>query len=306
VTVSADMPGIVESIAFDSGQWVREGSVLVTLDTKQETAQLAAAEAERDLARLQLERVRGLRSKGVTSQAELDAVSANAKTAEARVGEIEAAIERKTIRAPFSGQLGIRAVNVGQYLEGGSPVAPLQSLHPIHVDFSVPQQQVARLVTGAEVRVRTDGGSGDVRVGRISAIDTVVDEATRNVRVRATLPNSDGRLRSGMFVETEVPLGSGPRVVVLPASSISYAPYGDSVFVVEDIAGPNGESYLGVRQQFVKLGGARGDQVAIVSGVTAGEEIVTSGVFKLRNGAAVQVDNDVQPSNEPAPAPEES
>jgi membrane fusion protein (multidrug efflux system) len=306
VTVSADLPGIVERIAFDSGRSVRAGDVLVELNTSQEEAQLEAAKAERELATLNFERIRGLREKGVTSQAEYDGFAAQLKQAEARVGEIEAAIERKTIRAPFTGALGIRQVNLGQFLNGGAAVVPLQSLDPIYVDFAIPQHQVGDLRVGREVRVQADGASDVAFEGKISAINSIVDPATRNIQVQATLSNTEGRLRPGMFVEVQVILGPGNAIVALPASSISYAPYGDSVFIVENVEGPNGQTYLGVRQQFVKLGPGRGDQVAVLSGIAPGEEVVTSGVFKLRNGAAVLVNNDVQPANSPTPEPEDS
>jgi membrane fusion protein (multidrug efflux system) len=306
VTVSADLPGIVERIAFDSGRAVGAGDVLVKLDTRQEAAQLAAAEAQRDLARLQLDRMRGLREKGVTAQAELDRAAAEHTQAEARVGEIRATIERKTIRAPFAGILGIRQVDLGQYLSAGDPVVPLQSLHPIYVDFAVPQQQVGSLRPGTEVRVAADGAPPVEATGEVTAVDSIVDPATRNVQVQATFENPAGALRPGMFVEAQVVLGAGRPVVALPASAIAYAPYGDSVFVVDDLEGPDGGSYRGVRQQFVKLGPGRGDQVAVVEGVRTGEEVVTSGVFKLRNGAAVLVNNEIQPANDPAPQPENS
>ena len=306
VTVSADLPGLVESIAFDSGRLVQAGEVLVRLDTRQEQAQLKAAEAQLGLARLNLDRARGLREEGIIAQADYDRAAAEHEQAVARVGEIRATIARKTIRAPFSGILGIRQVNLGQYLTGGTAIVPLQSLQPIYVNFAVPQQEVGRLRPGAEVRVTTEGSGGGEFEGRITAIDSVVDEATRNVQVQATLPNREGRLRPGMFVEAEVLVGARGAVVALPASAIAYAPYGDSVFVVGDLKGPKGETYRGVRQQFVKLGGARGDQVAVLSGVEAGEEVVTSGVFKLRNGAAVHVNNDVRPGNDPAPRPEDN
>ncbi len=306
VTVSADLPGIVEKISFDSGRTVGAGDVLVQLDTSQERAQLAAAEAQRDLANINLERVRGLREKGVTSQAEYDRATAEAKQAEARVGEIGATIERKTIRAPFAGILGIRQVDLGQYLSGGDPVVPLQTLHPIYVNFAVPQQEVAALVVGAEVRLTLEGKPGVEFPGKITAINSIVDEATRNVEVQATFANADGTLRPGMFVETQVVVGAGTPMIALPASSVQYAPYGNTVFLVEEIKGQEGKSYLGVRQQFVKLGSARGDQVAVLSGVEPGAQVVTSGVFKLRNGAAVQVNNEVQPGNNPSPQPEDS
>ncbi len=304
VTVSADLPGIVSGIDFESGKAVREGALLVRLDTRQEQAQLAAAEAQLELARLNLDRIADLLQKGVISRAEHDRATAERKEAEARAGEIRATIARKQIRAPFSGILGIRQVNLGQYLTGGAAVVALQSLAPIDVDFAVPQQQVAALRLGAAVRVSAEGIGGQ-EVGRISALDSVVDEATRNVHVRASFTNAEGRLRPGMFVEAVATVGQPRTVIALPATAVSYAPYGDSVFVVENVKGARGETYRGVRQEFVKLGGARGDQVAVVSGVRPGEEVVTSGVFKLRNGAAVLVNNQVQPANDPAPDPEE-
>lgn len=310
VTVAADLPGIVERIDFESGRSVREGDVLVKLDTRQEEAQLKAAVAQRELARMQLERIEGLRAKGVTSQAELDDARSAFTQADARVGEIEATIARKTIRAPFSGILGIRQVNLGQYLAGGAAIVSLQSLRPIYVDFSVPQQDVGKLGAGTEVSVTPDDApAGEPlprMVGRVSAVDSVVDPSTRNVQVRATFDNPEGVLKPGMFVEATVALGTGSSVITLPTTSISYAPYGNSVFVVEEMEGPDGSPYRGVRQQFVELGGSRGDQVAVLSGVEPGEEIVSSGVFKLRNGAGVFINNDVQPSNDPAPTPENS
>lgn len=300
VTVSADLPGIVERIAFESGRTVRRGDVLVELDARQERAQLTAAEAQRDLARLHLDRMRGLRAKGVTSQAEYDSAAAAYTEAEARVGEIGATIERKTIRAPFSGILGIRQVNLGQYLKAGDPVVPLQSLDPIYVSFAVPQQQLGGLGAGTEVRASAEGLGAEL-TGKVTAVDAIVDPATRNVGIQATFANAEGTLHPGMFVETRVLLGAGTEVVALPASAVSYAPYGNSVFIVEEMPGPNGRPYRGVRQQFVELGGGRGDQIAVLKGLAPGAEVVTSGVFKLHNGEAVLVDNQVQPANDPAP-----
>jgi membrane fusion protein (multidrug efflux system) len=305
VTVSADLPGVVEAILFESGQSVSAGEVLVRLDARQERAQLAAAEAQRDLAKVSLDRVRGLVAQGIVAQAELDRASAEHKQAEARVGEIAATIERKQVRAPFSGVLGIRQVDLGQYLAGGAPIVPLQSLDPLHVDFSVPQQQVGRLRPGTAVEVKLEGEPAPV-AGRVNALDAVVDEATRNVRVQATIANPEGRLRAGMFVQVEARLGSAAPVVALPASAISYAPYGDSVFVVAEMEGQGGARYKGVRQQFVKVGPARGDQVAVLEGLTAGAEVVSSGAFKLRNGSAVQVNNEVRPADGAAPTPEDN
>ena len=306
VTVSADLPGIIDRIAFDSGKTVQAGEMLVQLDTRQEQAQLTAAEAQRDLARLNLDRMTDLYRQGITSQSDFDRTAAEHKQAEAHVGEIRATIDRKKIRAPFTGLLGIRQVNLGQYLKGGDPVVPLQSLQPIYVNFTLPQQEVGKARVGGGVRVSFQGMAGSELSGTISAVDSVVDQATRNVQIQATFANADGRLHPGMFVQAQVVLGAGSPIVALPASAISYAPYGDSVFIVEDVKAPTGQSYRGVRQQFVKLGGSRGDQVAVVSGVKAGEEIVSSGAFKLRNGAAVRVHNEVQPTNDPAPKPEDN
>lgn len=305
VMVSADLPGVVERIGFESGKQARKGQVLVVLDTRQERAQLAAVQAQLELARAQLERFRGLRAKGVVSQAELDAALAENDQATAGVGEIRAAIDRKTIRAPFSGLLGIRQVNLGQYLSPGDPVVQLQSLTPTYVDFAIPQQQVARLTPGTPVKAATADRQIVVE-GEITALDSVIDPATRNVQVQATFANDAAALRPGMFVEVEVALPEETRLIALPASSIAFAPYGDSVFVVEQMEGPDGASYLGVRQQFVELGQARGDQVAVMSGLKPGDQVATSGVFKLRSGAEVLVNNEVRPGNDPAAAPENS
>ncbi len=306
VMVSADLPGSVARINFDSGKSVRTGDILIELDTRQERAQLAALEAQRDLAKVNFTRMEQLVKQGVISRMEYDQATAQQRQTEANVGEIRATIERKTIRAPFSGTLGIRKVNLGQYLSAGSAVVQLQALNPIYVNFGLPQQALGQVRVGRSLRVTSDDLAGKTFTGRVTAIDSVVDAATRNVQVQATLANPEGKLQPGMFVQVEVALGAGRPVVTLPASAISYAPYGDSVYVITDLKGPKGQAYRGVRQQFVKVEGSRGDQVGIVSGLNPGDEVVTSGVFKLRNGAAVQVNNKVQPGNNPAPKPEES
>jgi membrane fusion protein (multidrug efflux system) len=301
VTVSADLPGTVERVLFESGQAVRAGDVLAVLDTRQEQAQLAAIEAQRELAQITFDRMQGLLNEKVISRAEFDRATADIRQSDARLGEIHAVIQRKTIHAPFTGILGIRQVNLGQYLGGGDPLVALQSLNPIYVNFGVPQQSAAEVPVGRSVTITTGQAEW---TGTVTAIDSVVDEATRNIQVQATLANPDGALRPGMFVQTEVTLGPAQPVIALPASAISYAPYGDSIFVVSEMTGDGGRIYRGVRQQFVKLGAARGDQVAVLSGVKPGDEVVTSGVFKLRNGAAVQVNNAVQPANSTAPTVE--
>ena len=306
VTVSADLSGTVDRILFESGQPARAGQVLAVLDTRQERAQLSAIESRRDLARLTFDRMQGLVNEKVISRAEFDGATAEFQQTDAQVDEIRAVIERKTIRAPFTGILGIRQVNLGQYLAAGDPLVTLQSLDPIYVNFGVPQQSAGQMVLGRAVRLTTDDLAGEEWTGRITAVDSLVDQATRNIQVQATLANPGGRLRPGMFVQAEVPLGPSQTVIALPASAISYAPYGDSVFVVAEMKGEDGKAYRGVRQQFVKPGPARGDQVAVLSGISQGNEVVTSGVFKLRNGAAVLVNNAVQPGNNPAPKPEDN
>jgi membrane fusion protein, multidrug efflux system len=306
VMVSADLPGSVAKINFDSGQAVHEGDILVELDTREERAQLASLEAQRDLAKVNFGRMEQLVKDGVISRLEYDQATAQQKQTEANVGQIRATIERKTIRAPFSGTLGIRKINLGQYLSAGNPVVQLQALNPIYVNFGLPQQALGQVRVGRSLRVTSEDLPSKVFTGKVTALDSVVDQTTRNVQVQATLANPEGKLQPGMFVQVEVVLGASRTVVPLPASAISYAPYGDSVFVITDLKDPKGHTYRGVRQQFVKLEGSRGDQVAVVSGLNPGDEVVTSGVFKLRNGAAVQVNNKVQPGNNPAPKPEDS
>ena len=306
VTVSADLPGTVDRIAFESGTFVRKGDLLVQLDTRQERAQLTTIDSQREFANLNFDRMKGLLDQRVISRAEFDRAVTDQKQSEAQIGEVNATISRKTIRAPFSGVLGIRQVNLGQYLAPGDPIVLVQSLDPIYANFGVPQQDASQARLGRTVRITAEELSGATFEGRITAVDPRVDEATRNLQVQATLRNRGGQLRPGMFVETEVLLGESRSVVTLPSSAINYAPYGDSVFVVTDLKGQDGQSYRGVRQQVVKVGAARGDQIAILEGVNAGDEVVTSGVFKLRNGAAVQVNNKVQPSNSRTPKPGDS
>jgi len=306
VTVSADLPGTVAKIHFDSGQWVHEGDILVELDTRQEQAQLAEVEAQRDLARINYGRTQQLVNQGVMAKTEFDNVTAQQKVTEGQVGEIRATIARKTIRAPFSGVLGIRQVSLGQYLAAGQAIISLQSLDPIYVNFGVPQQSIGQVGIGRTLRITSNDLPGLQFTGRVTALDSVVNESTRNLQVQTTLSNSQNKLRPGMFVQVSVGLGADTPVIALPASAINYAPYGDSVFVVTDLKDDKGKTYRGVRQQIVKLGGSRGDQVGVVSGINPGDEVVTSGVFKLRNGAAVQINNKVQPDNNSHPKPEDS
>lgn len=307
VTVGADLPGIVSAINFESGRTVHAGDVLVELDTREEKAQLAAAESDRDLAKINYGREEQLVKEGVVPRSEYDNAFAQMKSTEAKVGEIQATIQRKTIRAPFSGILGIRQANLGQYLAAGQAIVPLQSINPVYVNFGVPQQSTPQMTVGRRLRVTCDDLPGVEFSGKVTAVDSVVNESTRNIQVQATLSNPQGKLRPGMYVQVQVSLGASRQIIVLPASAVNYAPYGDSVFVVADMRDPKtGKTYRGVRQQVVKVDGSRGDQVAIVSGLNPGDEVVTSGVFKLRNGAPIQVNNKVQPENNPKPKPEDS
>ena len=306
VTVGADLPGTIDKIHFESGQWVHEGDVLVELDIRQEKAQLASLEAQRDLAKINYGRAQELAKQGVIAAQEFDNATAQQKATEAQVGDIKAAIARKTIRAPFSGVLGIRQVSLGQYLAAGQAIVSLQTLSPIYVNFGVPQQETGKVIPGHVMRVTNNELPGMAFTGRITALDSVISEQTRNIQVQAIVTNKENKLRPGMFVQVELPLGSPREVVPLPASAINYAPYGDSVFVVTDMKDPKGNTYRGVRQQVVKLEGSRGDQVAVISGLNPGDEVVSSGVFRLRNGAPIQVNNKVKPNNSASPKPEDS
>jgi membrane fusion protein (multidrug efflux system) len=304
--VSADLPGTIDKIHFDSGQWVHEGDILVELDTRQERAQLASLEAQRDLARINYGRAQELVKAGVISRSDYDTADSQQKATEAQVGDIRAAIARKTIHAPFSGLLGIRQVSLGQYLAAGQAIVSLQSLSPIYVNFGVPQQETPKVIPGHVLRVTNGDLPGMAFSGRITALDSVISEQTRNIQVQATVTNKENKLRPGMFVQVELPLGQPRQVVPLPASAINYAPYGDSVFVVVEMKDAKGNTYRGVRQQVVKVEGSRGDQVAITSGINPGDEVVSSGVFRLRNGAPVLVNNTVKPENSASPKPEDS
>jgi len=306
ITVSADLPGTIDKIHFESGQWVQKGDILVELDTRQERAQLANIEAQRDLARINFNRAQELVKAGVISHSEYDNATAQQKATEAQVGDVQAAIARKTIHAPFSGLVGIRQVSLGQYLAAGQAIVALQSVDPIYVNLGVPQQDTSVMTPGHVVRVTNGELPGMAFSGRITALDSVVNEQTRNIQVQVTLANKDNKLRPGMFVQVELPVGQPRQVVPLPASAINYAPYGDSVFIVTEMKDAKGNTYRGVRQQVVKVEGSRGDQVAVISGINPGDEVVSSGVFRLRNGASVQVNNTVKPGNSASPKPEDS
>ena len=302
ITVSTDLAGIISEISFQSGAAVKKGEMLVKLDTKQEDAQLRSAKARRDWASVTLERQRSLVASGAASKSDYDSAESDYLQAMAAVDDAQALIARKTIVAPFDGLLGIRQVDLGQYLNVGVPIVQLQSIDPIYVEFALPQQNLEQIAIGKTLRLKAAGVTANEFTGEITAIDSRLDESTRNLMVQGTVANAEGKLRPGMFVDVEVLLPEN-EVITVPSSSISYAPYGDSVFVVRDKHGADGQAGKEVQQQFVKLGPTRGDQVAIISGIKEGDEVVSSGVFKLRSGIPVQVNNSVQPGDEPNPNP---
>ncbi len=304
VTLSAELEGTVTAIPVENGAAVKKGDLLVTLDTTLEEAQLEAADARAELARLQRDRAQELRTKNTISQADLDTAVAQYAQAVADVAAIKATIAKKAIRAPFDGRVGIRQINIGQFVTRGTPLMPLQKLDEVFIDFYVPQRQMPKLGLGQEVNVKVDAFPEEVFVARITAINPVVDTTTRNVAVQATLPNPDERLRAGMFAQLEVVLPEVNRVVVVPTTAIAYASYGNSVYVVETLKSEAGEDYLGVRQQPVTLGPKRGDLVAVLEGLEGNEEVASAGVFKLRNSLPVQVNNDVQPTASLHPTPD--
>jgi membrane fusion protein (multidrug efflux system) len=302
-TLSADADGIVSRIAADSGTAVKAGDLLVELDSSVEQAQLAAAEAQADLARLNYERAKDLWAQKSNSKSDLDLAEATLKQSAANAAALQAQIAKKQVRAPFDGRVGIRLVNVGQFVPRGKDMVPLQKLDPIYVNFNVPQQQLSDLSVGQKVSVSIDAFAGRLFEGDLSAINSEVDPSTRNVSVQAKLANPEEKLRAGMFAQVEVELPAGAPRIAVPATAINYAPYGNSVFIVEKMKGPEGAEYLGVRQQFVKLGDTRGDLITVEEGVKSGDQIVIAGVFKLRNGMSVQVNNTYQPTSDPAPKP---
>ncbi|MCU7812355.1 MAG: efflux RND transporter periplasmic adaptor subunit [Candidatus Thiodiazotropha sp. (ex Notomyrtea botanica)] len=304
VTVSAELGGKVEEITFESGDRVKTGDLLVRIDVSAEVAQLRSAEAAAKLARINLDRNRDLRANNTVSQADLDSADANFKQATAQVDNVRAAIAKKTLRAPFAGQLGIRQVNLGQIVDQGTPVVTLQTIDPIYADFSLPQRQFSILSPGTEVRITTDAAPDQVFTGKIIAVNPEIDEMTRSVRARATLSNTGELLRPGMFANVEVMLSDEDEVLAIPATAVLYAPYGDTVFVIDEVEDEaSGEKQQVLRQQIVRLGDTRGDFVAVETGLEEGESVVTSGVFKLRPKMSVVVDNSLALDAKMAPTP---
>jgi len=305
--IAAELGGVISDIKFENGGVAKKGDVIMKLDASQEEALLRSAEAEAELARTDLERTQGLASQKVVSKAELDAAESKFRRLTAIVDQMRSNIRKKTLVAPFDGQLGIRQVNVGQMINAGQQVVPLTSLDPVYVDFALPQQHLAQLSQGLEVRVWNDAVPGREFKGKLTAINPMVDPVTRNVSVQATLENADHVLRPGMFAKAEVALPEKHTALVIPGSAVSYAPFGDSVFVIEKKKDEKtGKETQVIRQQFVRVGEARGDFVSVTEGLKAGETVVSTGVFKLRNGMAVTINNDLAPKPQVNPTPVDS
>jgi membrane fusion protein, multidrug efflux system len=305
--VSAELGGIVSQVAFENGSSAKKGDLLVQLDASAEEAQLRTAEADLELARADLERSRGLATRKVISKADLDAAESRFQQKQGTVDQWHSMITKKTVRAPFDGQLGIRQVNVGQMINAGQQVVPLTSLDSVFADFALPQQNLAGLSQGLEARVTTDAVPGHVFPGKLTAMNSMVDVATRNVTLQATLENPDHALRPGMFAKVEVVLPEKHKTLVIPGSAVSYAPFGDSVFVIEKKKDPKtGKESQTIRQQFVRVGEARGDFVSVTTGLKAGDTVVGTGVFKLRNGMAVTINNDLASKPQLNPTPEDT
>ncbi len=307
VELRAELAGIVREIAFTSGGTAAKGQLLVRLDTSTEEAQLRAASAQAELARLNLVRARDLHAQGVISQSDIDVAEAASSQTVGQADSIRATIAKKTIRAPFAGRLGIRSVNLGQFVHDGDPIVSLHSLDPVYVDFSIPEQQLAQVRRAMALRVTTDATPGRVFTGKVTALNPEVDASTRNIKVQATVVNGDGQLRPGMFARVQLVLPEARPLLVIPSTAVLHAPYGDSVFVVNDVKdNQSGKTVKQVQMTTVRLGETRGDFVAVTNGLKAGQTVATSGVFKLRNGSPVAIDNSLAPDAQSAPRPPNS
>lgn len=307
VTVTAEVSGKVVEIAFTAGAQVAAGDLLVRQDVSAEEAQLRSVESAAELARIEFNRTKKLLADKVISQSDFDSAQAQLTQASAQAENLRAVIAKKTIRAPFAGRLGLRQVNLGQVINDGQDIVILQSMQPLFVNFTLPQQQLAQIHTGLTVRVHSDALPGKVVTCPITAISPEVDAATRSIRIQATLANEDEAFRAGMYVNVAVVLPAEEKVLTIPATAVLYAPYSDSVFVIEEEKGEDGTpSTKTIRQQFVRLGDKRGDFISVISGLKENEQVVSTGAFKLRNGQTVKVDNKLQPDFKLDPQPSES
>ena len=305
VTLANEVAGKVEKIAFESGSMVAAGDLLVILDKASEEAQLRSAMAAAELADLNLTRTRELRKTSVISQSELDTAESQQKNTAARVEELQWMLQKRTIKAPFSGRVGIRQIQEGQFLQAGAPIVSLQSLDPVYVNFSLPQQRLSDLSVGMKVQATTDALAGRVFEGRLTAIDAEVDPLTRNIRLQATMANQDGGLRPGMFAAVSAIAPVEKKHIIIPGTAVIFAAYGNSVFVVKEEAGKDGKPHLVCDQKFVRLGSRKGDFVAVENGLQAGEKVVSAGGFKLHKGASVVITEGERPVPSTSPQPSE-
>lgn len=301
VTVTTEAAGKVNTIHFESGQTVREGQLLVTLDTSTEEAQLAAALADKELASVNLERAKKLRESNTVAQAELDSANATFLAASAQVENLNASIEKKKIPAPFEGRLGIRQIDLGQFINSGSPIVSLQSLDPVFVNFAFPQQWVSKVELGMEVEIRVDSYPDEVFSGKLTTVNPEISESTRTIGLQATFENPDEKLLPGMFCQVSVVLPIEEKLKVIPATAIVYASYGDSIFQIVQ-----NEGQTVVEQRFVRLGERRGDFVSVLSELDVGSKVVSTGAFKLRQGMRVELNNDLNIKPELSPNPTDS
>jgi membrane fusion protein, multidrug efflux system len=303
-TISAELPGMVSEIGFESGRPVKKGDVLVKLDSSAEQAQLRSSEADAELAKADFDRARDLSQRKVISKAELDAASSKYMQRKAVVDNMQSVINKKEIHAPFDGIAGIREVNPGQMVPAGQKLVTLQALDSVFVDFSLPQQELARVKVGMPVKMTTDAIEGRKFDGTLSAINSAVDSATRSVSLQATIDNADHALRAGMFARVQVLLPETKPTLFIPTTAVAYAPYGNSAYVIEKKKNEKtGKDSLIIRQQFIRTGETRGDFVAVTEGLKEGEEVVSTGVFKMRNGMDVAVDNKLAPKAKLSPEP---
>jgi membrane fusion protein (multidrug efflux system) len=305
VTLANEVAGKVEKIAFESGSMVAAGDVLVILDKASEEAQLRSAMAAAELANLNLSRTRELRKTSVISQSELDTAESQQKNTAARVEELQWMLQKRTIKAPFSGRVGIRQIQEGQFLQAGAPIVSLQSLDPVYVNFSLPQQRLSDLSVGMKVQATTDALAGRVFEGRLTAIDAEVDPLTRNIRLQATMANQDGGLRPGMFAAVSAIAPVEKKHTVIPGTAVIFAAYGNSVFVVKEEVDKDGKPHLVCDQKFVRLGSRKGDFVAVEEGLQEGEKVVSAGGFKLHKGASVVIAEGERPVPLTSPQPSE-
>ncbi|MFM8808917.1 MAG: efflux RND transporter periplasmic adaptor subunit [Chthoniobacterales bacterium] len=301
--LSTESSGVIAKILFENGREVKQGDLLVELDHETESANLRSAEAEADLARTVYERTKRLRLNNTVPQSDLDAAESQLRKTAAIIEQLKSTISKKKLTAPFSGRLGIREVNLGQFVNNGDTIVSLQALDPIYVDFLLPQQLIAGLSVGQALKLFTDVYPGREFDGKLTAINSEIDPVTRNIRLQGTLLNNDGALRPGMFARVLLTLGEAEEVVCLPATAVIAAPYGDSVFVLENETTEDGSARRVAKQRFIRAGRARGDFVSVVQGLQPGETVVSAGAFKLRNGSPVEVNNDIAPKPQLAPSP---